>query len=187
MYLVTFHSSLTFKWPWAAAFTLFCPATVGFVSFLQCFKHVDVTPTSTRALIQLSQSEAGAAVLSDLTNTLIHFSVGAGSDGGDVETRSRDGDERQASAGGLLWPGGETQASVSGQRIGWHQRSGQVSSSDVLHLFSCDVRTKVHSGQLDFFKTWTVWRHHEVVIELIIKWLVVRSSAAWWFKQRHYP
>lgn len=64
------------------------------------------------------------------------------SDGGDLKTRSRNGDERQASAVRVFWSGGETQTAVSGQRIIWYQRSGQVSFPCILHL----LRMQSHSS-----------------------------------------
>lgn len=83
------------------------------------------------------------------------------SDGGDVETRWRDGDERQASAVSVFGPGGETQTAVSGQRIVWYQRSGQVSSSYVLHLssFNCEHQQASRS-QLDLLETQHGRPHH---------------------------
>ncbi|XP_018518627.1 calcyphosin-like protein isoform X3 [Lates calcarifer] len=47
-------------------------------------------------------------------------------DGRDVETRSRDGDERQASAVRVSGPGGEAQTAVSGPRIVWDQRTFKI-------------------------------------------------------------
>lgn len=64
------------------------------------------------------------------------------SDGRDFKTRSRNGDERQASVVRVFWSGGETQTAVSGQRVIWYQRSGQVSSSYTLHL----LRMQIHSS-----------------------------------------
>lgn len=59
----------------------------------------------------------------------------------------------------MFGSGGETQTAVSGQRIVWYQRSGQVSSSYILYLF----RMEVHSSQIALFKS----QHEE--FDLIIK------------------
>lgn len=90
-------------------------------------------------------------------NNTFFFPVCATSDGGDIKTRSRDGDECQAPLDRVFRSSGATQTSVSGQRIVGHQRPEQVNPSHYIHCLFL-LRMKIHTSVI--VHVWTLWRNY---------------------------